>query len=360
MIRRLYVEKKKEFGTEEKALCRELADNLDIKGLREVRILNRYDVENISDAEYEKAKNTIFSEPATDIIFEEDFPVEEQSLCYAVEYLPGQYDQRADSAEQCIRMISPQAKPIVRCAKVYVISGTVSEEERDKIIKFCVNPVDSRFADMSKPENLNMDIKQVEVEKRIAGFCNMTEEELQKYIRTEGLAMSIDDIKMVRDYFNKEERNPTLTEIKVIDTYWSDHCRHTTFNTILEQIEFEDGEYSNVVKAAFERYLEIRVNREKPVSLMDMGTVATKYLKKYGKITGLDESEEINACSIKVKAKNEKDHTEEDWLVMFKNETHNHPTEIEPFGGAATCLGGAIKDILKNGTFASPATALDR
>lgn len=351
MIRRLYVEKKKEFGTEEKALCRELADNLDIKGLREVRILNRYDVENISDAEYEKAKNTIFSEPATDIIFEEDFPVEEQSLCYAVEYLPGQYDQRADSAEQCIRMISPQAKPIVRCAKVYVISGTVSEEERDKIIKFCVNPVDSRFADMSKPENLNMDIKQVEVEKRIVGFCNMTEEELQKYIRTEGLAMSIDDIKMVRDYFNKEERNPTLTEIKVIDTYWSDHCRHTTFNTILEQIEFEDGEYSNVVKAAFERYLEIRVNKEKPVSLMDMGTVATKYLKKYGKITGLDESEEINACSIKVKAKNEKDHTEEDWLVMFKNETHNHPTEIEPFGGAATCLGGAIRDPLSGRSY---------
>lgn len=344
MIRRLYVEKKPEFSVEAKGLLYELKENLKLSGIEQIRILNRYDVENISDEVYLDARDTIFSEPAVDVVFEEEAPIEKGSVFFAVEYLPGQYDQRADSAEQCIKMISPEAEPRVKCAKMYILYGKINDKEKDRVISFCVNPVDSREASLEKPATLELDIKPVEIEKGIEGFINMSEQALQQYIEDMGLAMSIEDIKMVQEYFLSEDRNPTITEIKVIDTYWSDHCRHTTFNTELTDIEIEEGEYGNVIRKAMEVYMEMRKDSHKPVTLMDMATVATKYLKGENKIENLDESEEINACSIKVKA--EIDGAFEDWLVMFKNETHNHPTEIEPFGGAATCLGGAIRDPL--------------
>ncbi len=349
MIRRLYVEKKEEFAVEAKKLYSEFVNNLKINSIDRVRVINRYDVDNIDEDTYAIARDTIFSEPAVDRVFNEGISIPDGSVFFTVEYLPGQYDQRADSAEQCIKIIAPDSDPIVKCAKLYVISGNITENEKEKIIKFCVNSVDSRIAEDEKPDSLAVNIEEIEAESEIVGFVDMSGENLKAYIEENGLAMSFDDIKMVQDYFIEEDRNPTLTEIKVIDTYWSDHCRHTTFNTILEDVEFESGAYADVVKKAFERYKDIRVDKSKPVTLMDIGTVATKYFKANDMIEGLDESEEINACSIKVTAKI--DGEDENWLVMFKNETHNHPTEIEPFGGAATCLGGAIRDPLSGRSY---------
>ncbi|MBQ0079763.1 MAG: phosphoribosylformylglycinamidine synthase [Eubacterium sp.] len=349
MVRRIYVEKKTGFDVEAQALFEDVRENLHLNNLEGVRILNRYDVDGIDDATYEAAKSTVFAEAAIDQIYEEEMPEIGNAAFFAVEYLPGQYDQRADSAAQCIKLMNGKADATVKFARVYVIDGDLTEEQMTTLRNYCVNPVDSQFAEMAKPESLDLETTVPEDVAIIEGFNAMDEDALEAYRKEMGFAMSPADIKFVQEYFsNDEKREPSLTELRVIDTYWSDHCRHTTFNTTLEDVEFEDSQYGEIVKAAFAEYMDMRKDvygdRDKNLCLMDMACIGAKYLKKHDKVDNLDESEEINACSIKVKAKI--DGKEEDWLVMFKNETHNHPTEIEPFGGAATCLGGAIRDPL--------------
>ncbi|MCQ4636190.1 phosphoribosylformylglycinamidine synthase [Anaerovorax odorimutans] len=350
MVRRIYVEKKKGFDVEAQSMLEDIQQNLHVDGLKGVRILNRYDVDGIDDATYQRTRYTVFAEPAIDIAYDEHMPEELSSATFfSVEYLPGQYDQRADSAAQCIKLINAQADATVKFARVIVLEGEVTEQQVAAIKNYCVNPVDSQIAENAKPETLEMETVVPEDVKTMDGFIEKDEEALELFRREMEFAMSPDDIRVIQDYFkNEEKRDPSITELKVIDTYWSDHCRHTTFNTSLTDIRFEEGPYGAMVKKAFDEYLDMRNevygDREKDVCLMDMACMGTKYLKKKGVLHDLDESEEINACSIKVKARiNGKD---EDWLVMFKNETHNHPTEIEPFGGAATCLGGAIRDPL--------------
>lgn len=350
MVRRIFVEKKKGFDVEAQGLFEDIKTNLHIAGLTGVRVINRYDVQGVDEKTYEMAKYSVFAEPAIDSVYEEKLDDAMVSAnFFAVEFLPGQYDQRADSAATCIRLIEPSATPVVKFARVIMLEGELSESEVEEIKKYCVNPVDSQQASMEKPESLDMETTIPADVAVIEGFTEMNEEELEQFRKDMEFAMSADDIKCIQDYFRDDEkRNPTVTELKVIDTYWSDHCRHTTFNTELTDIYFEDGRYGDMIKEAFNEYLEMRKevygNRQKDICLMDMACIGAKYLKKEGKADDLDESEEINACSIKVKA--DIDGKEEDWLVMFKNETHNHPTEIEPFGGAATCLGGAIRDPL--------------
>ena len=350
MVRRIYVEKKKGFDVEAEALFNDIRENLHLDGLMGIRILNRYDIDGIDDSTYESAKFTVFAEPAIDVVYEETMPKDLSSaIFFAVEYLPGQYDQRADSAAQCIKLMNSEAEATVKFARVIVLEGALNSAQVDTVRSYCVNPVDSQIAADEKPDNLAMETTAPEDVAVIAGFRTMSEEELEKYRKEMGFAMSSADIKFVQKYYrDDEDRDPTLTELKVIDTYWSDHCRHTTFNTTLEDVGFEDSPYGRLVAQAFAQYLDMRKDvygdRDKNLCLMDMACIGAKYLKKHGKADNLDESEEINACSIKVKAKI--DGREEDWLVMFKNETHNHPTEIEPFGGAATCLGGAIRDPL--------------
>ena len=350
MVRRIYVEKKTGFDVEAKALFDDVKENLHLDALKGVRILNRYDVDGIDDDTYESAKYTVFAEAAIDTIYEENLPADVNELVhFAVEYLPGQYDQRADSAAQCIKLMNGKADATVKFARVYVLEGDISPEQVDMLRNYCVNPVDSQLAAIEKPESLELETTPPEDVAVIDGFCAMDEDTLEAYRVEMGFAMSPADIRFVQEYYAEtEKREPTLTELRVIDTYWSDHCRHTTFNTTLEEVEFEDSQYGAIVKAEFDEYMAMRKDvygdREKNLCLMDMACIGAKYLKKHGKVDNLDESEEINACSIKVKAKI--DGQEEDWLVMFKNETHNHPTEIEPFGGAATCLGGAIRDPL--------------
>ena len=350
MVRRIYVEKKKGFDVEASGLFSSIKDDLHLKKLTGLRILNRYDIDGIDDATYEAAKFTVFAEPAIDTIYEEIMPKDISSaIFFAVEYLPGQYDQRADSAAQCIKLMNGSAEPIVKFARVIVLEGKLTSQQIEAVKSYCVNPVDSQIAENRKPDNLEMETETPADVAVIEGFRAMTEEKLEAYRKEMGFAMSGEDIKFVQKYYkDTEDREPTLTELKVIDTYWSDHCRHTTFNTTLEDIRFEDSPYGEIVKQAFAQYMDMRDDvygdREKNLCLMDMACIGAKYLKKHDKVDNLDESEEINACSIKVKAKI--DGKEEDWLVMFKNETHNHPTEIEPFGGAATCLGGAIRDPL--------------
>lgn len=350
MVRRIYVEKKKGFDVEAEALFNDVKENLHIDGLSGVRILNRYDMDGIDDATYEAAKYTVFAEPAIDIVYEETMPEDAGSaVFFAVEYLPGQYDQRADSAAQCIKLMNTEAEAVVKFARIIVLEGDIDGKDLEAIKKYCVNPVDSQIAAMEKPDDLAMETVPPEDVPVIDGFRTMTESALEGYRKEMGFAMSTADIAFVQQYYRDEERrDPTLTELKVIDTYWSDHCRHTTFNTTLRDVGFDDSPYGRLVAQAFAQYLDMRKEvygaKEKNLCLMDMACIGAKYLKKYGKVNDLDESEEINACSIKVKARI--DGKEEDWLVMFKNETHNHPTEIEPFGGAATCLGGAIRDPL--------------
>lgn len=350
MVRRIYVEKKKGFDVEAEALFNDVKENLHIDGLSGVRILNRYDMDGIDDATYEAAKYTVFAEPAIDIVYEETMPEDAGSaVFFAVEYLPGQYDQRADSAAQCIKLMNTEAEAVVKFARTIVLEGDIDGKDLEAIKKYCVNPVDSQIAAMEKPDDLAMETVPPEDVPVIDGFRTMTESALEGYRKEMGFAMSTADIAFVQQYYRDEERrDPTLTELKVIDTYWSDHCRHTTFNTTLRDVGFDDSPYGRLVAQAFAQYLDMRKEvygaKEKNLCLMDMACIGAKYLKKYGKVNDLDESEEINACSIKVKARI--DGKEEDWLVMFKNETHNHPTEIEPFGGAATCLGGAIRDPL--------------
>lgn len=350
MVKRIFVEKKKGFDVEAQGLFEEIRQNLHAEGLTGIRILNRYDIDGISDAVYENAKYTVFAEPAIDTVYDEQMPDELSSATFfAVEYLPGQYDQRADSAAQCIRLMNAEAEAVVKFAKVVILEGTVNQQVADEIKRYVVNPVDSQVAESDKPESLDIKSARPEDVKTVDGFIGFSQQELEQYRVNMGFAMSTGDIAAIQAYFNEQEkRDPFITELKVIDTYWSDHCRHTTFNTELNRIAFESGTYGNLVKEVFGEYEQMRKEvygqREKDICLMDMACIGTKYLKAKGMLQDLDESEEINACSIKVKAKI--DGREEDWLVMFKNETHNHPTEIEPFGGAATCLGGAIRDPL--------------
>ncbi len=348
-IKRIYVEKKEGFDIEAKKLLNEIKDYLHIKNINNLKILNRYDIEGIDNETFNKAKNTIFSEPPVDIVYEETIPYFKKNLkIFAVEYLPGQYDQRADSASQAIQLITHKDRPIVKTAKVIVIEGNISEDELEKIKSYIINPVDSRLASLEKPETLHEKTSTPEDIKTIHNFIKMNQSELLKLKSELELAMDEDDLIFCQDYFKKENRDPTITELRVIDTYWSDHCRHTTFLTEIDSVCIENGKYEKLITNAYNKYIETREeiykHKNKPVCLMDIATLAMKKLKKIGKLKDLDESDEINACSIvidvKVNGKNEK------WLLQFKNETHNHPTEIEPFGGAATCIGGAIRDPL--------------
>ena len=348
-VRRLYVEKKPGFDVEASKLYSELKDNLLIKGLEKVRVLQRYDVEGITDMDYEKAKIMVFSEPPVDYVYEETPKLNENERIIAIEFLPGQYDQRADSAAQCIQLITHGERPNIRVAKVLALSGDISDEDYQKIINYVVNPVEMRLASMDKPSTLEEVYTTPTGVENIEGFINMSEDELKYLIEEMGLAMSFDDLVFCQEYFKDlEKRDPTITELRMIDTYWSDHCRHTTFLTQIDNTRFSSNEVAAKIEEAYNSYLSTRKkvygDREKDISLMDIATLAMKYLKSTGELDNLDESDEINACSIVVKAK--VDGKYEDWLVMFKNETHNHPTEIEPFGGAATCLGGAIRDPL--------------
>ncbi|MBE6045606.1 MAG: phosphoribosylformylglycinamidine synthase [Clostridiales bacterium] len=346
MVYRVFVEKREAVANEAKALLSEIKTFLGISSVEKIRIFNRYDVEGISEELFEECIGSVFSEPQVDDVYrwkgDEATFAEMGDAVFAVEALPGQYDQRADSAAQCIQIISQQERPLVACAKVYLIEGKVSKEELQAIISYVINPVEMRQASLDMPETLKVEYELPQTVESIEGFNDMDAEALKQFIADRGLAMDEGDIKVCQDYFRSEGRVPTITEIKMIDTYWSDHCRHTTFNTVIDKIEFED----ETLKAAYGDYMKTRedLGRTKPVTLMDLGTIAAKALKAAGKMEGLDESEEINACTVKVKVTI--DGQQEDWLLLFKNETHNHPTEIEPFGGAATCIGGAIRDPL--------------
>ena len=347
MVFRVYVEKKPGFDVEAQQLGTELKTILGIDGLRKVRIVNRYDVEGISQELFEQATPTVFSEPQVDDA-SADLPDFGDATVFATEFLPGQFDQRADSAAECIQLISQGERPTVRSAKVYALEGTLSEADVAAIKHYVINPVEAREASLEAKTTLKTQVPAPGKVETIAGFNEMDAAAGQKFIDERGLAMDLADLEFCQKYFSEEGREPTITEIKVIDTYWSDHCRHTTFGTELDKVDIDDA----AVKAAFERYLEMRheLGRDaKPVCLMDMGTIGAKWLKKNGILTGLDESEEINACTVKVKV--DVNGEDEDWLFLFKNETHNHPTEIEPFGGAATCIGGCIRDPLSGRSY---------
>ncbi len=346
MVYRIFVEKKKELAQEAAALKNDLVTLLGIEGLENLRILNRYDAENISRELFEYAIDTVFSEPQVDIAAEK--PELSGASVFAVEFLPGQFDQRADSAAQCIQIISRGDRPLIRSAKVYALYGKLSADEIEAVKKYVINPVEAREASLEKPETLNIKYPIPEEVAILHGFTEMTEGELPGFIRKYGLAMDNADLTFCQDYFKSELRDPTLTELRMIDTYWSDHCRHTTFGTIIDNVKFEDPE----AEKAYQNYLKMRseLGREhKPVCLMDVATIGARYLKAKGLLPGLDESEEINACTVKIEV--EIDGKKEPWLLLFKNETHNHPTEIEPFGGAATCIGGAIRDPLSGRSY---------
>jgi len=319
-----------------------------------VRIINRYDLQGISDEEYHASLNIIFSEPPVDYIYEENFEPDRSAKVIAIEYLPGQYDQRADSASQCIQILTRGERPETKVAKLIVLEGEVSDPEFGKIKNYCINPVECREASAEKPETLDVVLTVPDDVKILKGFVNMNRQALEDFMGEMGFAMSLEDLEFCQAYFrDTEKRDPTITEIKVIDTYWSDHCRHTTFLTQINTVEFEEGYYSALLKSIYDSYLESRKfvyqDREKDMCLMDIATIAMKELRKRGKLEDLDVSDEINACSIVVNV--DKGEKSEEWLVMFKNETHNHPTEIEPFGGAATCLGGAIRDPLSGRSY---------
>ena len=345
MVYRIYVEKKDGLQNEAVSLYKELTELLGISSLKNVRLINRYDVENIEKDLFDYAVSTVFSEPQLDNISYE-LPSDGCTI-FAVEYLPGQFDQRADSAAQCIQLISQKERPLVHTSKVYCLYGDLSSEDIAAVKKYVINPVESREATLDTFKTLVMEYDIPQSVKTLDGFIDLDEDGLAKMISDLGLAMDIDDIRFCRDYFRKENRDPTITEIRMIDTYWSDHCRHTTFLTTIDNVEFED----ELIQNAYNEYLATRreIGRTKPINLMDIGTIAAKYLKSVGKLDKLDESEEINACTVKVKVNIEGN--DEDWLLLFKNETHNHPTEIEPFGGAATCIGGAIRDPLSGRSY---------
>ncbi|MCT4604669.1 MAG: phosphoribosylformylglycinamidine synthase [Marinisporobacter sp.] len=353
-VRRIYVEKKSGFDIEAQHLYKDLVESLGIKGLKGVRILNKYDISGLSEEEYIKTKGAIFSEPNVDHVYDEVFPYDQKNHVFVMEYLPGQYDQRADSAEQCVQIFTQSEKPHIITGKVFVLEGKITEEEFVKIKEYCINPVDSRESSLEKPDTLALELETIKDVEIIKGFIKKGEEALCAFHKDLGFAMSIEDLKFCQTYFrDTEKRNPTITELRVIDTYWSDHCRHTTFLTKIEEVKIEEGPFSSAIKRAYDEYLSSREyvyeDKEKDICLMDIAVMSMKELRKRGKLDDLDVSEEINACSIVVNA--EIDGKDEEWLVMFKNETHNHPTEIEPFGGAATCLGGAIRDPLSGRSY---------
>ena len=345
MVRRIYVQKKPGFDVEAKGILEDLKENLQIKGLEQVVILNRYDVSGVDEESYNKAKTTVFSEPQVDDYFDESYTFDKNDKVFAVEFLPGQFDQRANSLEECLQIISGGERPTCKSAKVYILKGNLSDEELKTIKNYLINSVDAREASLEKPETLEDKLLEPEDVQVVDGFIHMTDDDTEKFYEKYGFAMDIADLKFCQEYFrDTEKRDPTMTEMKMIDTYWSDHCRHTTFLTRLEEIDIE----WDLLKDIYGKYIESRKfvyqDRKKDISLMDIATIVAKELKKRGVLKNLDESEEINACSIKANIM--VDGKEEEYLIMFKNETHNHPTEIEPFGGAATCLGGAIRDPL--------------
>ena len=354
-VRRIFVEKREAFAVKAKELREEIVNYLGIQTITGVRVLIRYDIENVSDAVYQEALATIFSEPPMDDVYEESFETAEGDLVFTVEYLPGQFDQRADSAEQCVKLLSEEEEPVIRSATTYVVSGSLTEEEKAAVKSLCINPVDSRENNNPKPETLVTVFEQPEDVKVFEGFMDMPEAELKELYSSLNLAMTFKDFLHIQNYFkNEEKRDPSVTEIRVLDTYWSDHCRHTTFQTELKDVEFTKGDYNEPIENTYRQYLadreEVYAGRsDKYVCLMDLALMAMKKLRKEGKLQDMEVSEEINACSIVVPVVI--DGQEEEWLVNFKNETHNHPTEIEPFGGAATCLGGAIRDPLSGRTY---------
>ncbi|WP_129595941.1 phosphoribosylformylglycinamidine synthase [Anaerophilus nitritogenes] len=348
-IKRIYVEKRQGFNIEAKDLLEDIKQNLGMSGLRDLRILNRYDIEGISEEEYKRVRNTIFSEPNVDDVYDEIFPIEDGEKVFGIEYIPGQYDQRADSAEQCVQIFTQKEKPHILTAKIIVLKADITEDEFKKIKEYCINPVDSREAELNKPNSLKMETQNPENVEVIEDFLEKNEKDLMDFKNNMGFAMSFEDLLFCQKYFKEEKRNPTITELKVIDTYWSDHCRHTTFMTEIEKVQIEEPFIKNI----YDEYLSSRKyvyeDKNRDINLMDLATIGMKELRKKGKLDDLDVSDEINACSINIKVNVEG--IDEDWLLMFKNETHNHPTEIEPFGGAATCLGGAIRDPLSGRSY---------
>ena len=355
-VRRVLSEKKEGFNVEAGGILHDVKYDLNVSGIDKVRVINRYDVSGVTDEEFENAKPVVFSEPPVDILYDETVDLNDAAYVLIIESLPGQYDQRADSAAQCIQFMTAKERPIVKCARIIAFYGTVSDEEKEKIKSYLINPVEAREASAEKPATL---VDKYDIPTKVlnvSGFLDMNDEALQWLRKEMGLAMSFADIKFVQDFFKEQGREPTITEVRVLDTYWSDHCRHTTFLTNLTDIRFNgDDELTEEIKETYKSYLsdreEIYGDRisKKPICLMDIATLAGKKLKKDGKLADLDESEEINACSIKIQI--EVDGKPEDYIFMFKNETHNHPTEIEPFGGAATCLGGAIRDPLSGRSY---------
>ena len=351
-VYRCFVEKKPEYAVEARSVLNDLRIALRSEDVVSVRVLNRYDLENISEEDFLSSRYTILSEPQVDDLYEEEAPQPaEDEWVFAVEYLPGQFDQRADSCAQCIQLATCREKPEVRTARVYYIRGSLSQAQRERILETLINPVEARRASLSKPETIRQKYPVPELPAVMEGFRELDRDGLKQFITEYGLAMDLADITFLQAYFRDEEkRDPTMTEIRVVDTYWSDHCRHTTFGTTIDNTVIEP-EY---IKEAYNEYLDLRKTvysgrKDRPVTLMDLATIGAKALKQAGKLPDLDESEEINACSVKIRAK--VDGEEQDWLLMFKNETHNHPTEIEPFGGAATCLGGAIRDPLSGRSY---------
>ena len=354
-VRRIYVEKRQDYAVKAKELKDELKTYLGISGIDSIRILIRYDIDNISDEIYKKALVNVFSEPPVDNYYEENIELAKEDRVFTVEYMPGQFDQRADSAVQCIKLLESDVEVLVKNATTYIVSGHISDNEFEQIKAYCVNPVDSRIAEEEKPDNLFAEFETPADVEYLKDFYTMSLDDFKNLYKSLSLAMNYADFLYIREYFEKEEkRDPSITEIRVLDTYWSDHCRHTTFLTELKQIEFEDGFYADAIKESYKEYLKDREEvfekpEERAVSLMDLALMAMRKLKKEGLLKELEESEEINACSIVVPAY--VDGVKEEWLINFKNETHNHPTEIEPFGGAATCLGGAIRDPLSGRTY---------
>jgi phosphoribosylformylglycinamidine synthase len=346
LVYRVYVEKREGLAVEAESLAADIRTLLQIEGLQKLRLFNRYDLAGLSKALFDESVRTILSEPQLDRVFEE-LPQVPGAAVFAVEYQPGQFDQRADSAAQCIQILSQGERPLVRNARIYLLEGELSEVDISAIKKYVINPVESREASLAPVETLTVTYPLPEKVAVIRGFRVQGDEGLLALREQYGLAMDLEDLQVCREYFFEERRDPTMTELRVIDTYWSDHCRHTTFLTAIVHAEFEDP----LVQKTYEDYLETRraLGRTKPVSLMDMGTIAAKYLRQAGKLPHLDESEEVNACTVKIQV--ETPEGPEDWLLLFKNETHNHPTEIEPFGGAATCIGGAIRDPLSGRSY---------
>ena len=354
-VRRIFVEKRQGFDIPAQQLCDDLKETFHLDGLEAVRIINRYDIEGLSDEEYEKVKFVVFAEAPVDKVYEETLPASKDSRMFAVEYLPGQYDQTADSAAQCVQLVTQKERPQIATARVIVLTGTVDDKALQEIKDYCINAVESREASLEKPESLDMVTEEPADVEVLTSFNAMSEDELHAFMDARGFAMSFEDLKFCQEYFrDTEHRAPTITELRVIDTYWSDHCRHTTFTTAIDDITIEDGYFSPALTAAYRKYKEDRdtlygEDTDRAVTLMDIAVIGAKALRKEGLLDDLDKSEEINACSIVVKA--DIGGKQEDWLVMFKNETHNHPTEIEPFGGAATCLGGAIRDPLSGRSY---------